>query len=105
MASTVNKTTSAAFVLAWLRLQEVQKSFALDDAVFDKVQNTLKQQVPVQQDLIRAVKAMHANFICRRAELAKGQQMRFQVLSELNQQSPERRFEIRQLQDLSKACN
>ena len=105
MASTSSKTTSAALVLAWLRLQEVQKSFALDDAVFDKVQNTLMQQIPLQRDLIRAVKALHANFFCRRAELSKGQDLRLQVVSELNLKSPERRFEIRQLQDLSKACN
>ncbi|MEO6172133.1 MAG: hypothetical protein ABIP02_03365, partial [Arenimonas sp.] len=105
LASTASNTTSAALVLAWLRLQEVQKSFALDDAVFDKVQNTLKQQIPVQSNLIRAVKALHANFTCRHDNLTKGQELQARILTDLRQQSPERRFEIRQLRDLSKACN
>lgn len=105
MASTSSKTTSAALLLAWLRLQEVQKSFALDDTVFDKVQTTLQQQIPMQEDLLRSLKAMRANFQCRNANLAKGQELLFQALSELNLKSPERRFEIRQLQNLSKACH
>ncbi len=105
MAGNVSKTSSAGLVLAWLRLQEAQKSFALDDTVFDKVQNTLKQQIPVQQDLLRAVKALRANYYCRNADMSQGQQLRLQALSELNQTSPERRFEIRRLQFLSNACS
>jgi len=104
-AASASKTTSAGLVLAWLRLQELQKSFALDDAVFERVQNTLKQQTPPQPDLLRASIALHANYYCRNQKQPQGQAMKVGVLRELARQYPERKFEIRQLQELSKACN
>ncbi|MGH8110064.1 MAG: tetratricopeptide repeat protein, partial [Arenimonas sp.] len=105
LASEGRKTSSAALVLAWLRLQEAQKSFALDDAVFDKVQNTLIQQVPARLDLQRAVSALRASYYCRNQRSFDGEQLRTKILAEANQHSPERRFEIRQLQKLSKSCH
>ncbi|MEO8001607.1 MAG: serine/threonine-protein kinase [Arenimonas sp.] len=105
IAAAASKTSSAGLVLAWLRLQELQKSFALDDAVFDRVQQTLKQQVPPQLDLLRASTALRANYYCRNQRSFDGEQLRTRILAEAAQQNPERRFEIRQLQSLSKACH
>lgn len=105
IATSSAKTSSAALVLAWLRLQEAQKSFALDDAIFDRVQATLKQQTPVQLDLLRASNALRANYYCRHQRALDGETLRVKVLAEATQQNPERRLEIRQLQNLSKACN
>lgn len=104
-AAEANKNSSAALVLAWLRLQDLQKSFALEDTVFDKVETTLKNQKPVQQDLVRASQALRANYYCRTQQLSQGQQLKLQVLAESFEQSPERRFEIRQLQSYSQDCN
>jgi len=92
-------------LLAWLRLQDLQKSFALDDSVFDRVQATLKQQVAMHADLLRASTALRANFYCRNQRSFDGEQLRTKILKEANLQIPERRFEIRQLQSLSKACH
>ncbi len=105
IATSSAKTSSAGLVLAWLRLQELQKSFALDDSVFDRVQATLKQQTPVQQDLLRASTALRANYYCRNQRSFDGETLRVKVLAEATKENPERRLEIRQLQNLSKACN
>lgn len=105
LATASSKTTSAALLLAWLRLQEMQKSFALDDGVFDKVQANLIKQAPAQTELLRAVKALRASYYCRNQRSFDGEQLRIEILAEANQQSPERRLEPRQLQMLSEACN
>jgi serine/threonine protein kinase len=105
IATSSAKTSSAGLVLAWLRLQELQNSFALDDSIFDRVQTTLKQQTPVQLDLLRASVALRANYYCRNQRSFDGEALRVKVLAEATQQIPERRLEIRQLRNLSKACN
>ena len=99
------KTTSAGLVLGWLRLQELQNSFVLDDSVFDRVQTTLKQQTPVQLDLIRASSALRANYYCRNQRSLDGETLKMKILTEATQKNPERRLEIRQIENLSKACN
>lgn len=105
IATASSKTSSPELLLAWLRLQDLQKSFALDDSVFDRVQATLKQQVAMHADLLRASTALRANFYCRNQRSFDGEQLRTKILKEANLQIPERRFEIRQLQSLSKACH
>ncbi|HNV84947.1 MAG TPA: serine/threonine-protein kinase [Arenimonas sp.] len=105
IATASSKTSSPELLLAWLRLQDLQKSFALDDSVFDRVQATLKQQVAMHADLLRASTALRANFYCRNQRSFDGEQLRTKILKEANLQIPERRFEIRQLQNLSKACH
>jgi eukaryotic-like serine/threonine-protein kinase len=104
-ATAATKTSSAALVLAWLRLQESQKSFALDDTIFDRVQKTLKAQTPPQMDLVRASNALRANYYCRNQRSFDGEALKLKLLSELAEKNPERRFEIRQLRNLSKDCN
>jgi len=105
IATASSKTSSPELLLAWLRLQDLQKSFALDDSVFDRVQATLKQQLAMHADLLRASTALRANFYCRNQRSFDGEQLRTKILKEANLQIPERRFEIRQLQNLSKACH
>ncbi|HPW33875.1 MAG TPA: serine/threonine-protein kinase [Arenimonas sp.] len=105
IATASSMTSSPELLLAWLRLQDLQKSFALDDSVFDRVQATLKQQVAMHADLLRASTALRANFYCRNQRSFDGEQLRTKILKEANLQIPERRFEIRQLQSLSKACH
>ncbi len=105
IATASSKTSSPELLLAWLRLQDLQKSFALDDSVFDRVQATLKQQVAMHPELLRASTALRANFYCRNQRSFDGEQLRTKILKEVNLQIPERRFEIRQLQNLSKACH
>jgi len=105
IATASAKTSSAGLVLAWLRLQELQKSFALDDSIFDRVHATLKQQTPTQLDLLRASNALRANYYCRNQRSFDGETLRVKVLAEAVKESPERRLEIRQLQYLSKSCN
>ena len=105
IATASTKTTSAGLVLGWLRLQELQNSFVLDDSVFDRVQITLKQQTPVQLDLIRASSALRANYYCRNQRSFDGETLKMKMLTEATQKNPERRLEIRQLKNLSKACN
>ena len=92
-------------VLAWLRLQDLQKSFALDDAVFDRVQATLNEQVPPQQDLLRASNALRANYYCRNQRSFDGEALMVKLVAEASEKSPERKFENRQLRNLSKDCN
>ena len=105
IATASTKTTSAGLVLGWLRLQELQNSFVLDDSVFDRVQITLKQQTPVQLDLIRASSALRANYYCRNQRSFDGETLKMKMLTEATQKNPERRLEIRQIKNLSKACN
>ncbi len=105
IATASSMTSSPELLLAWLRLQDLQKSFALDDSVFDRVQATLKQQVAMHPELLRASTALRANFYCRNQRSFDGEQLRTKILKEVNLQIPERRFEIRQLQNLSKACH
>ncbi len=105
IATASTKTSSAGLILGWLRLQELQSSFALDDSVYDRVQTTLKQQTPVQLDLLRASSALRANYYCRNQRSFDGETLRMKVLTEATQKNPERRLEIRHLQNLSKACN
>ncbi len=105
MAGSASKTSSAGLVLGWLRMQELQKSFALDDGVFDKVRLTLRQQIPVQEALLRSVEALRASFYCRTQRSFDGEQLRTKILAEASQKNPERRYEIRQLQLLSQACS
>ena len=105
IATAASKTSSAGLVLAWLRLQDLQKSFALDDAVFDRVQATLNEQVPPQQDLLRASNALRANYYCRSQRSFDGEALKVKLLAEAAEKSPQRRFEIRQLRNLSKDCN
>lgn len=104
IATKAAETSSSGLVLSWLRLQELQKSFALDVATFEKVQDTLKKQVPAKQELLRASLALQANYYCRHQQLIQGQQLRAQVLSEMADKNAERRFEIRQLQNFSRDC-
>lgn len=105
IATAASKTSSAGLVLAWLRLQDLQKSFALDDAVFDRVQATLNEQVPPQQDLLRASNALRANYYCRNQRSFDGEALKVKLLAEAAEKNQERRFEIRQLRNLSKDCN
>jgi eukaryotic-like serine/threonine-protein kinase len=105
IAAAATKTSSAALVLAWLRLQESQKSFALDDAIFDRVQKTLEEQTPPQLDLVRASNALRANYYCRNQRSFDGEALKLKLLAQAAEKNPERRFEIRQLRNLSKDCN
>ncbi|MGH8051874.1 MAG: protein kinase domain-containing protein [Arenimonas sp.] len=105
IATAASKTSSAGLVLAWLRLQDLQKSFALDDAVFDRVQATLNEQVPPQLDLLRASNALRANYYCRNQRSFDGEALKVKLLAEVAEKNQERRFEIRQLRNLSKDCN
>ncbi len=104
IATKASRASSSGLVLAWLRLQELQKSFALDDAVFDRVETTLKQQNPQPLDLLRASAALRASYYCRNQRSFDGEQLRTKILAESKMLNPERKFEIRQLQGLSKAC-